>query len=284
MGRRTITHCFVACVLSSSAQCIDRAWTMCSHLLPRLRGRFQFRTKILILLVFLAAIPCCWVSHEVHEGSRQSQVKTHLTEMGAYVSHYAVPYTSDPLEHMGKWLVAQRDADLADSPRNDWMHRVFGEEFRRPIRVVHHRGPGFTDDELEMLSDFEHLTDLHVIGGDVTDDGVRSIRCMKELEALDLTATKITDNGLNEICNLPKLHSLRLSHTTISDEGIRQLAALSTLKMLSLLDTNVTARGADYFHEHRPDVLLIWSTTAQSPTTSRTHRARQIGRRVLVVF
>lgn len=96
-----------------------------------------------------------------------------------------------------------------------------------------------TDEVLERLSRFRHLTYLDLQGSTaVTDDGLRYLAHLPQLEHLTLSGTKITDCGLAVLRELPNLKTLDICHQEyISDAGIAHLNFCEQLERVNLMGT-----------------------------------------------
>ncbi len=147
----------------------------------------------------------------------------------------------------------------ADARRDDWVHRIFGQEFRRPVTAVSFTGDQITDGKLKEIGRFHHLNTLKAVGAEITDDGFSHLQNLRDLRWLNLKATPLTDESVTTIEEFAKLEVLDLSHTEITDEGLQQLALLPCLKQLHIFDTRVTREGVFAYQRRYPNVLIFWS-------------------------
>jgi hypothetical protein len=95
---------------------------------------------------------------------------------------------------------------------------------------------GISDANLTVVSEFEHLTRLH------------------------LELTPITDAALVHVEGLQYLEYLNLYGTDVSDDGIGLLAGLPALKVVYLWQTDVTEAGAGRLRQARPDLEVNLGT------------------------
>jgi hypothetical protein len=87
---------------------------------------------------------------------------------------------------------------------------------------AHPRGH-VTDETLKVLSHFEQLSEISLVGTAVTDAGLQALRNLKELKRLNLSQTSLTDAGLDHLKALPELRTIDLRGTKVTPAGVAAL-------------------------------------------------------------
>lgn len=114
-------------------------------------------------------------------------------------------------------------------------------------------GPGFTNDDMEVVARWSHLKRLHVVyNDDVDDEGVRYVRQLSKLERLHLWDARLTDAGMKHVASLPKLRFLEISNSAIGDDGLAHLKGNQNLGEVRLWGTNVSAEAAEKLEKSLP--------------------------------
>lgn len=136
----------------------------------------------------------------------------------------------------GLFAAATDDSRRVIAKSRDWGDLIgLLKETRAP--GVHASGQ-MTDDALEHISRFDHVTSLELEGSRaLTDDGVRHLARMPQLRHLNLMGCGITDRGLAVLRRLPALESIVLSWTRTTDAGAIHLAACDQLRRVDLSAT-----------------------------------------------
>lgn len=99
---------------------------------------------------------------------------------------------------------------------------------------------GITDVALDRLSRLEHVTALHIGGGELTDDGLMYLARLPGLQELSLGGprSRLTDRGLAVLRHLGKLRRVSLCWSDrISDAGIAHLSGAHDLEAVDLMGT-----------------------------------------------
>ncbi len=94
--------------------------------------------------------------------------------------------------------------------------------------------------EIDLLSDFIHLSSLNLAFTDVDDTKLRCVDHLRELKILSLRNSRVTNDGMAHLANLEHLCFVDLSDLPISGNGLKQLNSCSTIETLDLSWTNVT--------------------------------------------
>jgi ankyrin repeat protein len=106
-----------------------------------------------------------------------------------------------------------------------------------------------TDDVLDRVSQFDHVTSLRLGGSKaLTDAGIRHLASMPQLRHLDLSGTQVTDRALAVLRNLPALESINLAWTRTGDGAIKALAGKVALSHL-VTGVDVTDAGLPLLHD-----------------------------------
>ncbi|MCA9053910.1 MAG: PD40 domain-containing protein [Planctomycetaceae bacterium] len=79
------------------------------------------------------------------------------------------------------------------------------------------------DDAVELLSQHESITVLHLHGARLTNHGLAALTRMRQLVGVWLNDTQVDDSGLPILAELPNLRMLDLSRTKVSADGVRSL-------------------------------------------------------------
>jgi hypothetical protein len=85
------------------------------------------------------------------------------------------------------------------------------------------RSCGLENEDLKVLSQFRHLTRLHLEKNSISDAGIAYLLELKNLEYLNLYENPITDQSLASLQKLPALKSVNVWQTQITEKGIADL-------------------------------------------------------------
>lgn len=108
------------------------------------------------------------------------------------------------------------------------------------------------DNDLSLLKELHHVTDLYLVGAPIGDSGLKPISQLESLEALYLEETPITNEGVAILAHAAKLAHLRLesaadSTTKLGDAALNPLWKRSTLVSLTLYGPEFTDQGLAQF-------------------------------------
>jgi len=82
---------------------------------------------------------------------------------------------------------------------------------------------GLENEDMKLLSQFRHLTRLHLEKNSISDAGIAYLLELKNLEYLNLYENPITDQSLASLQKLPALRSVNVWQTQITEKGIAGL-------------------------------------------------------------
>ncbi len=198
----------------------------------RLRWRFQYSLRTLLLVVLLASIGMSWVAVKMQKSRRQRQVVEAIQRLhGNVLYQYQVDLHGDAIPG-------------AKLPVPSWARHLLGEDFFQEVVGVEFSGFDVLD--ASCLADVKTMTQLQVLSlgwTSVTDADLKGINALRRLQKLELNSTAITDAGLKELTGLTELWCLRLDSTRVTDDGLEHLKVLSGLRQLFLDKTKVTVDG-----------------------------------------
>lgn len=100
-----------------------------------------------------------------------------------------------------------------------------------------------TEEDLSLVAELQHLTDITISGVNIGNDGFRYLRTLPSLKSLNASDTKCTDVDIKHISGLNAIEHLNLSGTAITDESIPVLLKLPKLRWVDLSSTRVTPDG-----------------------------------------
>jgi hypothetical protein len=160
------------------------------------------------------------------------------------------------VQHMSPKRSERTKSDTAPPYQIDWKenrisprHALTKEDWDTLIDLIAEEritgldaGGQMTDDVLEKVSRFEHLTHLGISGSDrLTDDGVRHVARLERLEQLDVGGSRsaITDRGLEVLRHLPELKRFNAWWSQrVSDVGMSNLRFCDRLESVDVMGTH----------------------------------------------
>jgi hypothetical protein len=127
------------------------------------------------------------------------------------------------------------------------LRSLFGNEGYASEHLVYFDSQANTqlqdEDDLRLLNDLEHVTQLTLRGPFFTDKSLRQIAPLRELKRLRLEDTQVTAAGFKELQFPSQLEYLLLTGATIDDSTLSCLTGFPNLKRLDLIQTNLTGSG-----------------------------------------
>ena len=212
------------------------------------RWRFQFSLRTLVMLVVVAAIPCCWLAFKMRQAERRRNVVDTIKDAGGVV-HYDCEF-------------AESDAE---PPAPAWLRRLVGGDFLVDVTRVEF-GAVPNDQTLESIKVLTKLRGLDLRDSQVTDAGLENLRAWPELQSLNLSTTQATDSGIEHVKTLTKLELLVLSCTQVTDAGLENLEGLTQLRHLDLSHTQISGAGLEYLKGlRRLEVVWLIGTRITGP-------------------
>ena len=112
-----------------------------------------------------------------------------------------------------------------------------------PLQELTLNGTAVTDNSIELLSGFKHLTHLSLAKTNVGDTGIAALRELTSLKRLELDFTQITDQGIEQLAGLRQLEVLTLQDTGLTDAAVAVLEKMKALKFLTLVGTKISKDG-----------------------------------------
>jgi len=101
-----------------------------------------------------------------------------------------------------------------------------------------------TDEQMEFVARFQHLTDLAIQRAKITDRGMANCTRLRTLGHVDLVGCRsITGEALRHLQHAEKLEWLRLDSTSVGDDGMAFIAKLPALRSLFARDTQIGNAG-----------------------------------------
>jgi hypothetical protein len=205
----------------------------------------RYNLKTLLVSVFLAGLPLCWVGERADQSHRQWLAVRHVESSGAMIQRET--------SILPDWLLQLAGYRFADSAEGVW---VFRQEFNDedlagvlPLSGVRELGLAGTSVRGTTFSDLDRLPKLALVDASrtqITNQAVVSLSSCMRIEQLYLSHTPIDDRGLEGLPALANLRIINLSRTGVSDGGLRHLSTLAELEMLDLSATRV--KGPGLFH------------------------------------
>lgn len=193
------------------------------------RSRSQFSLATLLLMVPVAAVPCCWFARELALARHQREIVDTIHAKGAST----VAYTGDHpslLVPKSVWPWGP-----------EWVHSVLGEDYFHDVFDIFHRGAD--DADLASFKSFARLRMLRLPDSSITDRGLAHLKDLTGLQWIELDGTRVTDEGLAHLKNLTRVHTLSLNRTRVTDEGMAHLKNMTHLRDLSLEQTKIGDAG-----------------------------------------
>lgn len=92
----------------------------------------------------------------------------------------------------------------------------------RQIYSLNLRNAGVTDEDLQTVSQFEHLARLRLELNPITDAGLVRLASLKKLEYLNLYGTKVSNAGLGTLSGLASLREVFLWQTAVTPAAISE--------------------------------------------------------------
>jgi uncharacterized membrane protein len=128
------------------------------------------------------------------------------------------------------------------------------------------RAQAFGDAEVEaLLPVAAQVTWLDLGGTAVTDEALQALARFPHLSRLHLDRTLVTDEGLAHLSGLAHLEYLNLYATSVTDAGIEPLARLPELRTIYLWQTGVTAAGVEKLQAALPKLAVNAGPAEQAP-------------------
>ena len=92
----------------------------------------------------------------------------------------------------------------------------------RVVRIIL-RGSKVSDEQLDHLTDLEHLRHLYLDDSEISNDGLVKISALPTIEMLSIRNTQVDDECISSIAKLQSLRWLYISQTGLTQRGIRKL-------------------------------------------------------------
>ena len=186
------------------------------------RWRFQFSVRSLLVLVFVMALPCSWLTVDMKKATEQMKAV-------------------NGLEIVCDWQIDANGNVLpnAQPPEPELLRAVLGGGFFDDVVEAKPRD----DAQMEYVKKLPRLHYLNLIAAKITDAGLRHLEGLDGPQALWLDCAEITDVGLQHLEGLTRIQSLTLGGTKVTDAGLQYLGGLMRLEVLSLNGTKVTDVG-----------------------------------------
>jgi hypothetical protein len=194
-----------------------------------MRRFFQFRLRMLFVLVAIAAVPCTLLAWKMEHKRRERVAVAAIRKLGGQVFYVHEKEGSGPNK----------------PPGPEWLRRLLGDDFFADLAEVLLDDPNVEDDDLAPLEALTSLTQVSLQGCSVTGAGVRHIQGCKDLVFINLCNTLVTDADVSQLNRFTDLKSLLLASTGVSDAGLLHLKSLKKLNCLALDETAVTNAGLD---------------------------------------
>lgn len=236
----------------------------------------RFRLRTLLIAIACLSLALAYLTHRIHEGTRQRQVARQLADLGCFVefSHYElVPGPSHPNPMV---QVRRRQSTLPT-----WVEAAgLADAFRRIERVSLDRCPPENLDEaIELAGQLDHLPIVSSFRTKLTEQQVKSLLssvpttalylesselprgrlpCLDQarLEWLSVARTQFSDPA---IADLPAtLEYFDATRTRISDDGLSGFGRLKRLKKLILRRTPTTAEAVERLRSEMPWCEIDW--------------------------
>ena len=166
---------------------------------PKLRW-FQYRWRMLLVVVTLCTMPCSWLGVKIRQAKREHEVAVAIEKMRGFVG-WSKP--SGPV-----WLRGMLEVDLfssvdrvllGDTQLTDADFKNLNLKALNQLQMLDISSTKITDAGLENLNGLQQLHELWLDDNNVTDAALEHLKALKKLEFLYVSQTKITDAGVEKL-------------------------------------------------------------------------------------
>ncbi|MCO8121308.1 hypothetical protein NHH03_06125 [Stieleria sp. TO1_6] len=217
--------------------------------------RLKFSTRLLLLVVALAAIGLMFVRDRINHYERvardvESLKRMHfVVDMETGSDHFFARFAP---EFEGFPTYIRLYADPLASQETDEVLEILKRNPSIEKLMVH---VTISEKDAARLLPLR----LQSLGISQTAIGDRlNVKASPTLEWLSFHRTRLNDNSLQSLGPLPLLKHLDLTRTRVSDRSIEYLAKQPSLKNVILRRCKVTAEGAERLRHLRPDMKVRW--------------------------
>lgn len=118
-------------------------------------------------------------------------------------------------------------------------------------------GVDFTSNDMQMFADLGRLKYLTMFQCELPATGEENLARMRNLRQIDVNQVPLTDGMLKELAKLPHLTHMYVRGAKLTDASLAEIARSPSLKTIRFSGTAVTAEGAKWLRENRPDLNFV---------------------------
>lgn len=118
-------------------------------------------------------------------------------------------------------------------------------------------GVDFTSSDMRMFAELGQLKHLSMFQCEMPATGEENLEQMRNVRRIDFNQVPLTDGMLSKLAKLPHLTHLFVRGAKLTDASLVEIARSPSLTTIRFSGTAVTAEGADWLREKRPDLNFV---------------------------